>query len=72
METTMVEDSEDWENLKAPKNSRICMTQEDYPYGICQTIEVANNGDEGVSEKDRSMQPSFVKKTLRREMSTMQ
>ena len=52
METTTVEDSEDLENLKALKNSQICMTQEGYPYGTWQTMEVVNTRDQGVSEKD--------------------
>ena len=52
METTMVEDSEDWENLKALKNCQMCMTQEGYPYGTWQIMEVFNPRDQGVSEKD--------------------
>ena len=42
MKTTTVEDSEDWENLKALKNSQICMTQEGYLYGTWQTMDVIN------------------------------
>ena len=56
METTTVENSEDQENLKALKNSQICMTQEGYPYGTWQTMEVVNTEDQGVSEKDRNME----------------
>ena len=32
------------------------MTQEGYPYGTWQTMEVVNTRDQGVSEKDRSME----------------
>ena len=56
METTKVEDSEDWKNLKALKNCQMCMTQEGYPYGTWQTMEAVNARDQGVSEKDRSME----------------
>ena len=56
METTTVEDSEDQENSKALENFRIGMTKEGYPYGICQTIEAVNTRDQGVTEKDRSME----------------
>ena len=56
METTTVEDSEDQENLKAMKNFQICMTQEGYPYGTCQTAEAVNTRDQGVSEKGRNME----------------
>ena len=52
----MVEDSEDQENLKALKNFQIGMTKEGYPYGTWQTKEVVNTRDQGVSEKDRSME----------------
>ena len=45
METTTVEDSEDWENLKALKNCQMCMTQEGYPYGTWQTMEAVNARD---------------------------
>ena len=51
METTTVEDRRQVE-LKALKNSQICMTQGGYPYGTWQTVEVVNNRDQGVSEKD--------------------
>ena len=56
METTTVEDSEDQENLKAMKHYQIGMTQEGYPDGTCETIEVVNTRDQGVSEKDRNME----------------
>ena len=56
METTTVEDSEDWENSEALENFQIGMNQEGYPYGICQTIEVVNTRDQGVLEKDRNME----------------
>ena len=56
METTTVEDSEDQENLKALYNFQICMTQESYPYGTWQTIEVVNTRDQSVSEKYRNME----------------
>ena len=56
MGTTMVEDSEDQENLQVLQNFQICMTQEDYPYGTWQTMEVVNTRDKGVSEKDRNME----------------
>ena len=56
METTWVEDSKGQENLKALKDFQICMTQEGYPDGICQTIEAVNTRDQGVSEKDRNME----------------
>ena len=75
METTTVEDSEDQENLKALKNSQMCMTQEGYPYGTWQTMEAVNTREQGVSEKDRNMEhknPKFCMKTLRQEISTME
>ena len=56
METTTVEDSEDQGNLKALKNFQIGMTQEVYPYVTCETTEAINTRDQGVSEKDRSME----------------
>ena len=56
METTMVEDSEDQEILKALKNFQIDMTQEGYPYGTCQIIEAVNTRDQSVSEKDQNME----------------
>ena len=56
METTMVEDSEDQENLKALKNFQICMTQEGYSGRACQTKEAVNTRDQGVSEKDWNME----------------
>ena len=76
METTTVEDSEDWENLKALKNCQMCMTQEGYPQGTWQTMEAVNARDQGVSEKDRNMESQklklFVKKTQRQEISVME
>ena len=65
METTTVEDSEDQENLKALKNFQICMTQEGYPYGTWQTMEVVNTRDQGVSEKDRNMESQKLKKFVK-------
>ena len=56
METSTVEDFEDQENLKALQNFQICMTQESYPYGTCQTIKAVNTRDQGVLEKDWNME----------------
>ena len=56
METTVVEDSEDQENLKALQNFPDFMTQEGTSYGTWQTKEAVNARDQGVSEKDRNME----------------
>ena len=65
METTTVEDSEDWENLKALKNCQMCMTQEGYPYGTWQTMEAVNARDQGYRRKTETWSQKlkvFVKK----------
>ena len=76
METTTVEDSEDWENLKALKNCQMCMTQEGYPYGTWQTMEAVNTRDQGcVGERPEHgalKLKVFVKKILRHEILTME
>ena len=74
METTTVEDSEDWENLKALKNFQIGIGRlplwvlsdygsRQYPRSRC-VRERPEHGEIGTQ--------SFVKKTLRQEISIME